>query len=246
MTQNLRVSRNIEFLGDANQEANIVGNFKEVKKHFSDNFMGDTLDTFDWAITEDGTADSIAISEVAGGSLLITTGTVDNDSCKIASAVIYSGTKNAVCEARVTITDVSGTGLFVGFTDAKTEANGAIALNYKDDAYVTTADDAVGFVCDADSATLGASSLLCCGTAATVDAAVVDTGITWADGETKTLRVALTGTTADFFVDGVQKGRVLLSNTAATLKCFSIQAITRAADGSNTVYVSYVDCWQDL
>ena len=227
--------------------ANVEGNQLEKRKHFIANFMGTTLDaTNDWAAKVDnGTADDIALSETAGGSVLFTTGSADNDSEMLSTAVIYNGTKKAVGTCRVGITDVSGTALFVGFTDAKLESNNSIAIHYPDDALTTVASDAAGFVIDADSATLGASSLLCCGVKANSDATTVDTGITWADNEVKTLTVELDGTTAKFYVDGVQKGTVANAVTAATLLCFSIQAMTRAADGSNTVRVYRVETWVD-
>jgi hypothetical protein len=251
LSQNVIVERALEFKGGGDHTANVTGNMLEKKIHYCYR-PGLAMDTTnDFAVSVPGTGDTIAVSEVQGGSWLITTGSVDNDSCMMATPIIFSGTKNAVGEARVKISDVSISGIYVGFSDAKSESNGLMAITYKDDALVTTATDAAGFVCDADSTTLGTSSLLCCGVDSDADATTADTGINWADGETKTLRVELsknssgTSTTARFYVDGVQKGIVTSACTAATLQCFTVQAVTRANGGSGTTYVTRIDIWQD-
>ena len=247
MPRNLNVSKEIEFIGDASHGRNILGPLMEKKRHQSDRFTNIALDTTNvWAVTNDGTADSIAISEVQGGSCLITTGSADDDSNKMATAIIYSASKKAVCEFDVTISDVSGTALFVGFSDAKTEANNSIAIHYASDALTSVATNAAGFVIDADSATAGASTIMCEGVKANTDGTSVDTSIVWADGERKRLRVELDGDgNAIFYVDETLVGRVADAVTSATLLCCTVQAMTRAADGSNTVYVHSYDAWQD-
>ena len=244
MPRRLSIDDYIEMRGDAGRSYNVLGPLFEKKRHDYDRFTGIALDTTNrWAVSVPGTADTIAISEVQGGSALITTGTADDDSCMLASAIIYSGSKLAVVEFRITITDVSGTGLFVGFSDAKSESNNSIALHYPADSLTSVADDAAGFVIDADHAT---SSIMCASSAATVDTTPVDTGVDWADGETKTLRVAIdTDGAAVFILDGAVVAKIASSVTAATLLCATVQAITRANDSSNTVRVRSYDAWQD-
>ena len=236
----------VQIIGDANHGGNISGNAKEYKRHTTYLFDGIALDTTnDWAVSVPGTTDSVAISEVQGGSALITTGTVDDDSCMMATPIIYSGTKNAIFEAKITVSDVTGTALFVGFSDAKSESNNSIAIHYASDTLTSVATNAVGFVCDADSTTAGASMIMCEGVKAGTDETSVSTGTTWADGETKTVRLELVGDEATFYLDGVRLGYMDDALTAATLMCFTVQAMTRANDGSNTVYVHRVDIWQD-
>ena len=242
MSRNIKVGKDITFVTDALHVGNVKGPMQEVKRHFKDHFMDDTLSTDRWATSVPGTSDTIAISEVQGGEVLITTGTVDDDSCMMATAIIFSGTKKAIGESRITIDDVSGTALFVGFSDAKSEANNSIAIHYAADALTTVATDAAGFVIDADHS---ASKIMCCGVKLDVDATAVDSTKSWADGETKNLRVELDSTTALFYLDGVLVGRVTSAVTAATLLCFTIQAMTRANDGANTIQVRRVDVWQD-
>lgn len=246
MSVNVRVQETIEFVkaGKAGRNDNVLGPLKEKLKHVQDQFMGDTLNTNIWANSTPGAGgSSIAISEVAGGECLITTSTVDDDSCMIASPIIYNGSKNAIGEARITIDDVSGTALFVGFSDAKSEANQSIAIHYPSDTLTTVATDAAGFVIDADHAT---SSIMCAGVIADVDKTAVDTGVDWADGETRDLRVELdTSGNAIFYINGAPVARIASCVTAATLLCFTVQAATRAADGANTVQFRRFDAWVD-
>ena len=243
MSSKVIVDRSLTFRGPADRGVNVVGQMMEKKRHDWDRFTGITLDaTNRWAVSVPGTSDTIAISEVQGGSALITHGTVDDDSCMLSGAVIYSGTKLAVVEFRITITDVSNTGLFVGFSDAKLEANNSLAIHYPADVLTTVASDAAGFVIDADHTS---SLIVCASVAADVDTTPVSTGVTWADGETKVLRVNLDGAAAWFILDGTVYAKIAASVTAATLLCPTVQAIHRANQGADTVRVHSFDAWQD-
>ena len=244
MSSNILVDRFLRFRGAANRKANVTGSMMEERRHRYDRFDGIALDTTNrWATSVPGTSDAIAISEVVGGSVLLTTGTADNDSCMLASAIIYNDTKKAVVEFRITITDVTGTAVFVGLSDAKSEANGQIALQYPADTFTSTATDAVGFVIDADHSS---SLVRCASVAGGVDTTPVSSGVTWADGETKTLRVELDDDdSALFILDGEVVAKIASAIASGTLMCATVQAITRAADGSNTVRVHSFDSWQD-
>jgi|TARA_Y100000310_G_scaffold200337_1_gene200396 hypothetical protein len=243
MSYEVRVQKWIDFRnGVAAQRQNVYGPMHENMVHFKDHFTDDTLSTDKWATSVPGTSDTIAISEIEGGVALITTGTADNDSCMMGTSIIWSGTKKAIIEARIHMVDVSGTGLFVGFSDAKSEANNSIAIHYPADSLTTVASDAAGFVIDADHST---SSIMCASVQGDSDTTPIDTGVDWADGETKVLRVELDSTTAIFYLDGGAVASIASSVTAATLLCGTVQAITRANDGANVVRVYRVDVWQD-
>src|SRR3990167_9282298 len=110
MSNNVKIDRHIEFGGVALHKGNVKGPMQEVLRHYSDRFDGIALDTTNrWATSVPGTSDTIAISEVQGGEVLITTGTVDDDSCMMSSAIIFSADKKAIWEKKIIITDVSGT-----------------------------------------------------------------------------------------------------------------------------------------
>lgn len=242
MPLNLVIDRTLDFRNKTHQR-NVVGPMQERKRHDWDRFTGITLDTTNrWATSVPGSGDTIAISEVQGGSVLITTGSGDNDSCMLASAIIYSGNKLAIVEWRITITDVSKIGLFVGLSDVKSHGNTSIAIHYPGDVLTTVATDAVGFVIDADHAT---SSIMCCGVKNNTDETSVDSGTDWADGETKVLRIELNGDEATFYLDGIAVGYLDDAVTAATLLCATVQAITRDGAASQTARVRSYDAWQD-
>ncbi len=245
MPYDLKIGGSIETTGDAKHRLNLKGSWGEVRRHDFDRFDRITLDTTNlWAsYTTGATSATTAISEVQGGSCLFTTGTADNDSQALAKPLIYSGTKLAAVEWRVKITDVSGTAVYVGFSDAKYETNGLIAVAYTDAAVVYTATDCVGFSIDADHTS--ASSIICVGNKAGTPGTAVDTEVDWADGETKVLRVELDDDDANFYLDGVPIGHIEAAVTAATLLCPILQTMTRANDGANTVYAYRYDAWQD-
>jgi hypothetical protein len=242
MSNEVKVGRKLVFgPGVAGHRPNIEGPMLEEGNHLRDDFTGVTLDSNKWATSVPGTMDSIAISEVAGGECLITVGSADNDSAMLSTAIIWNGTIEAKAEARVLITDVSGTGVFVGFSDAKSESNNSIAIHYAGDSLTTEASTAVGFVIDADHAT---SSIMLASVDGDSDGTPVDTGVDWEDTEVRDLRVELDASgNATFYIDGTSAGYIASAVTAGTLLCFTVQAITRANDGSNTVRVRRVDVW---
>lgn len=244
MPTSITIDKRVRFSGGSIYDYNIRGPMQEEKRHRLDRFDGIALDATNfWATSVPGTSDTIAISETVGGSCLMTTGTADNDSCMLSSAIIYNGTKLVVIEFRLTITDVSGTGLFVGLSDAKTEANGQIALQYPGDTFTSTADDVAGFVIDADH---DSSLVMCASSKATTDTTPVSSGITWTDAQTKRLRLIINDSgDAIYVIDGDVVAQIAAAVTTAGLKCATVQAMTRAADGSNTVRIHSFDSWQD-
>jgi hypothetical protein len=244
MSATVIAGKSLEFNGgESRHKANVGGSMLEKRVHFQDNFTQEAINADVWTSTVGGTNDTIAISETAGGSLLLTTGEADNDASHLSGAIIWNGTTAAVAEARITITDVSGTAIFFGFSDAKAESASLIAIGYPGNTLTTTATNAAGFVVDADHAT---SSIMCEGVKADADATSVDSGTDWADGETKNLRVELdTAGAAAFFLDGTGVGFVASAVTTATLLCVTLQVQTRANDGANTVRLHRIDVWAD-
>jgi hypothetical protein len=243
MSVNVGVTRELEFrAGQAVRTKNVRGPMKERLKHFKDDFMVDTLNTNAWALSVPGTSDTIAIAEVAGGGeALLTTGTADNDSSMLASPIIYRGTDASQFEVRLTIDDVSGCGVFVGFSDAKSESNNSVAIHYPGDTLTTVASTAVGFVIDADHSS---SSIMIESVDGDTDGTSVDVGVDWTDGEERDLRVVLdTDGNASFYIDGDSVGYVASAVTVSTLMCFTVQVITRANDGANTIQLRRVDIW---
>lgn len=244
--QNPKVERALIFQSSANTKDNIEGNPSYSKMHIYDDFTCVTVDTTnDYTSTLGGSSDAVAINAQTNGVLRLTTGTGDNEVSFLASALVFDISKNPVIETRLTITDVSGTFLYFGFSDANTETTPDDTIDYADATLAATATDAAGFVVDADKASAGSSKIYAATIATGGSVAGVYTSLLWADGETKTLRIAFnTEGDAAFYVDGVLKTIVQSAVTDVPF-CFIWNYGTRAADGSNTVDVDYVKAWQD-
>lgn len=242
MGQNLRVSRNIEMLGDANQEANMKGNICTERMYFDEYWFDDTTSAL-WTETLDGTSDNIAPTVGGVGGLTLTTGTGDNEVSFLGSALIFDVTQKPVIEARVKIVDVSGTCFYFGFADANTETSPASTIDYADATLAAQATDAVGFVVDADK---GTSSIYCASVNDGGTAAAADAGSDWEDNETKNLRIALDASgNAKFYIDGVQVGYTATACADVPL-CAVFNFGTRANDGSNVIYVRRFQAWADI
>ena len=245
MSQQVVVEKSLNFQGTAENTANVKGNPSFSKMVFCDHFTQVAIDTTnDYTSTLGGTSDAVAVTGGGAHTLTLTTGTGDNEVSFLASALIFDVTNNPVIEAKVTITDVSGTSLFFGFASANTETTPASTIDYADGtlAASATTTDAVGFVCDADKVT---STLYAASIATGGAVAAASTGIIWTDGQEKVLRIAVDSSLdASFWVDGVLTNTVQLAVTDVPL-CFIVNYGTRAADGSNTVVVDYIKAWSD-
>lgn len=242
--QNVIVDRTLEFVDAADKNPNVFGNMSNAKYCGVDWFDQVALDTTNqYVSTLGGTADAAALSAAGTTGLTLTTGSGDNEVSYLGTGLIFDISKNPIIEAKVTITDVSGTFFYFGFSDANTESTPNSTIDYADETLAAAATDAVGFVCDADKS----SSLLYAASIATGGAVGgTSTGITWTDGQTKTLRVSLdTSGNACFYVDGVIKARRAAAVTDVPL-CAIFNYGTRANDGSNTVIVKFLKKWQDL
>lgn len=198
--------------------------------------------TNDYTVTLDGTSDACAL--VAGGNngLLMTSGTGDNEVSFCGTALIFDISNSPAIETKLQITDVSGTAVFFGFSDANTETSPAFTIDYADGTLAAAATDAVGFVIDADK---GTSSIYVASIATGGAVTATDTGLDWADLATKTLRIELdTSGNATFYVDGVAVGYTAAAVTDVPL-CAVYNWGTRADDGSNTVIAKYLAKFQD-
>jgi len=250
--QQARISREIEFVGDANQEANVKGNLLPERRCIVDYFDGKVIDeTNFYTITVGGTSDAIAVSGGGVPGFTVATGTVDQQVCFIATPLVFDISENPVIEAKVNIADVSGTSFFFGFSDAVTETTPDSTIDYAGGTLAAAATDAAGFVCDADK---GSSALYCAtiATGGTVAGALASPAITWTDGISHTLRVELKESDAAtpthdayFYCDGIQVGFKQSAVTDVPF-CAMFNFGTRANDGTNAVYVRYLAKFSDI
>jgi len=232
------------FKAQASLDDNIEGNPSTKRMCSVDSYDQVALDvTNDYVQTLDGTNDAGALAGGGTPGFKGTTGTADNEVSFLGTALIFDITQKPEIETKLEITDVSGTIVFWGFSDANTETSPAASIDADGGTVTAAATDAVGFVIDAD---LGTSSLYCASVNTGATPQTADTAIDWTDGQAKRLRVALDASgNARFFVDGIQKGYIA-SAVADVPLCEIKNYGTRANDGSNTVYFRYLKKWQDI
>lgn len=242
--QQVKVGRTLEFVGDASQYPNVKGDMSPERMTSVDWFDQAALDTSNaYTLTLGGSSDLGAVTGGGENGFKGTTGNVDNDVSFLSTALIFDITQKPSIETKLKIADVSGTIVFWGFSDATLESTPAATIDADSGTVTAVATDAVGFLVDADynTSTLYAVSVLTGGTAQ-----VTSTGIVWTDGQSKILKVELETTgNANFYVDGVQKARILLAVADVPL-CAILNYGTRANDGSNVVTKRYLKRWQDV
>ena len=204
-----------------------------------DDFNGPAVDnTNDWNVTavNGGTVTSV------DGFGILTSGGADDDNVELASDLIFNGTSGAVAECKLRNDDVLKQSFFFGFTDAITEGADLIPLDFSNGgAYLSTASNAAGFVLDTDK-TANGDTLFCCSVMTNTDTTPVTTGIVPVISTLYRLRVAISGTTAYFWVNDVFITSIASSITAATPLCVYLGTINREI-AANTLDVDYIRAW---
>jgi len=240
----LNIDREIEFRNKTHKP-NVKGPMQEAKVHFHDHFTDDALSGDSWLSTVTNHTHAVNHSTYAGGQLLITTDTTDNESSFIATPLCWEDDLNAIAEAKILVTDVSAVYVFLGFSDATFEATPDTPIDYSGGTLAAAATNAVGILMDGDDTVNGASSIVGVGVLAGVLQTADDSATDWADGEWHTLRVEL-GPAGDavFFLDGVSFGQMATAITSGTKMCVIIAAANRGSS-AETIYVDRVDAWQD-
>ena len=244
MSNKVYVDDSIEFKAQAAIDQNIKGNPSTERMCSVDWYDQTTLDvTNDYTQTLGGTSDAGALTAGGEHGFKGTTGTADNEVSFLGTALIFDITQEPEIEAKIEITDVSGTVVFFGFSDANTETTPAATIDADSGTLTAAATDAVGFVVDAD---LETSSLYCASVNTGAAVQSVDTALAYTDGQSKRLRIRLDSSgNAYLYVDGVQKGYIA-SAVADVPLCAILNYGTRANDGANTVYMRYLKKWQDV
>ena len=245
MPNKVNVGSEIVFQEEANHQDNMKGNPSTERMCSVDWFDQTTLDTtYDYTstIADDGTH---ALSAGGANGVTLTTGATDNDVDFLATGLIFDITQEPEIESKIEITDVTGTFVFFGFSDATSETSPAASIDADGGTLTNAATNAAGFVIDAD---LGSSSIYCAsvnaqGAGGTVQN--VDSATDWADGATHVLRVKLDSSgNAYFWLDGVQVGYIALAVADVPL-CAIWNDGTRDNDGANTVYARYLKKWKN-
>jgi hypothetical protein len=239
---NAPISGKIDFKSAGNNKANVKGNLLTERACRVDWFDQAAIDTTNnYVQTLGGSSDAGAV--VGGGQIGFkgTTGTGDNEISFLSTALIFDITQKPAIQTKVEVTDAAHSFFFFGFSDATSETTPDATIDASGGTIAAAATDAVGFFMDGDK-----SSLLYYGSIATGGSVTAtSTGITWADGEKRTLRVDLDASgNAKFFVDGVQKGYTAAAVTDVPL-CATFNYGTREG-AANYLYARYLAKFQDV
>lgn len=244
MSQQVIVDRDLMFRGVANITPNVKGDMLPERMTHVDWFDGYALDvTSDYVQTLGGTNDLGALTAGGEHGFKGTCGDTDNQVAFLATGLIFDISQSPAIEAKIKIVDVSGTVVYFGFSDATSETTPAATIDADGGTLTAAATDAVGFVIDAD---LGSSSVYAASanTGAAVQSA--DTGVDWADNQSKTLRVVLdTSGNARLYIDGVEKAYIALAVADVPL-CAILNYGQRAGVANTVVHMRYLARWQDV
>lgn len=208
-----------------------------------DDFLGKALDsTNDWTLNgvNAGTA---AINVATGGILRFTTGNADDDDVELASDLIWKASKACCLEVRIANNDVDMVAFNVGFSDDQEATADKLQMTLSGTTLTTNAADFVGFLYDPDANT---DTIRCVAVKNAVDRSVIDTAKALTDGEYVVLRIEVDALgNADFYVNGIHKGRLALCITPTDALCIYIGVINHGEGAVNTVDVDYVKAWQN-
>jgi len=148
MGQQVKIYRDLEFLGNASHTGNIKGNISVEKVVYVDHFQKKAIDTtFDW--NSNGQSAGAPTHE-APHIMKISTGTQDDDEWAVSTGLNYRGQYNSIFEVRARNSDVTGLQFFIGFADATYYSN-KIAFAYSGTTLDSECADGVGFVFDPDA-----------------------------------------------------------------------------------------------
>lgn len=85
-----------------------------------DDFVGDTINLDNWALTKDLNGTDYAINAAAGGTIRGTAGNTDGEGIGINGAAIWLGDKNCGMEVRMKLNVVTNSSMEIGFADTAT------------------------------------------------------------------------------------------------------------------------------
>jgi hypothetical protein len=241
MSQQVKVDRDLIFQGAAEYSQNIVGNPFTTRVCFDENFFF-PCDEHDW-VEEETNGGTIAWA--APHSETLTTGGANDDVAEFSHASTWTGSRNAMMQARINLTSIADVGVNVGFVDAdmstddqicfEISAGAATLVNARGNegacfVYDTDGNPDYWYMCAVDSGTEG--------TPVSLGVAPVAATYAWFG-----VKVDTSGNVTyyyNFKPVGFQAAAVTAST--ALLPYVSVIARTTAA---KVVTVDRIICWQD-
>lgn len=149
MSQQIRVGRDLVFTSAASIHPNIEGNPMFDKVVYYDDFLGDAIRD-EWNPVSDN-GGTVAITAASGGTVTLTTSTVDNDRAILTQGLNWYCAKKPFVFAKVKVDAITTVGLNVGFSDALTEGDDHLAFEISGTTIVDTCTDGACWVFDTDA-----------------------------------------------------------------------------------------------
>lgn len=250
MGQQVRVFRDLEFLGSAAHTGNVKGNMMMEKVYFHDHFIADA-DESDW-VEEDTNGCTTSHSAANGGATLLTLGATNDDVGEFSHTAQWSAAKNCIMEARVHTDIITDIGLNVGWVDAdmSTDNNMCFEITAAAATLVNArVTDGAAFVFDTD----GSVDVWYCaavkadteGTPATFGGGTYGATTAPVASTFATFRVALdTLGNATFYYNGEAVGYLPTCITTSSLLTPYVAVISRTTE-AKVVTVDRITMWQD-
>lgn len=211
---------------------------------FLDDFLGDTLSTDNWLVTReaDGTDQTtVAITEAAGGTVLLSLGSTANDFGNLASGLTFSTSAPGRMDVRVKVTTGADAidNLVIGLTDAKTESNGNLCTNVVTPAIVP--DDALLWIYELANG----GDFWYYGTANNTTDRATATTLTVGSTYQKLSIVWKADLSVDFYINDVQRGRLTSAYRTGQVLCPIIASTHVGGTGDPIITVDYVHVSQE-
>ena len=243
MSQQVKVYRDLVFLGNASYNPNIEGNPMYTKVFFHDHFIADPSEK-DW-VERETNGGTIAQAAANGGTVTLTTATADNDCAELSHGLQWSGAKNCVMEARVKMDVITLIGVNVGWVSAAMNTDNVIAFQITSGAATLATgptNDGAAFCFDTDGSV---DVWYMVATKATTDGTPVSIATAPVADTYENFRVAIdTSGNVTYYRNGVAKGYQAAAITAATLLTPYVAIIGRNG-AAKVVTVDRITCWQD-
>lgn len=214
MPGDLRIFRSLEFLSDANQESNVLGNFAPKKITSVWNFTDElVLDGTNKYTLETDTTSTIAVG--AGGAVFTTAATDTKVASMALGGIFWYPAKNPVVEMTFSLDVVTTLAIYAGWNDAVTEGTGKLPFSLTTATLTDNATNAVGFLFDTNQ-TLSYWNVVNTNAGTQAFTQLASTYVPVAATKA-TIRVALESSgAANYFYNGVHIGRKLLATATTT------------------------------
>jgi len=241
MPRQIKITDELEFRGDAQEAANVKGNFALQRIMREWNYQELALDdTNQYTPYLDGTS-SIAL---ASGGITLTTAATDTKTCTQSQGGIWwYPAKNPVVEQTFQIDVITTVAIFAGFNDAVSEASSLLPFGLVTDTLTDTCSNGAGFLFDTrqtlnyfnvvntKAATEGFTQLASTRVPVAATNLILRTEIN-SDGD------------ATFIWNGVKVG-VKTSAVTSTTPLIPFFGTRNNSDAAHVATLRRVRCWQD-